>query len=51
MRGQAFVTSEDVKKVAHDVLAHRINLSYEGQAEEIDPVQIIDEILAKAPIE
>src|ERR1044071_9123045 len=36
IRGRAFVIPEDVKEVAHDVLRHRLVLSYEAAAEEVD---------------
>lgn len=48
--GRAFVTPQDVKDMAHDVLRHRILLSYEAEAEEITTDQIIDRILQKVPV-
>lgn len=45
--GRDFVLPEDVRSVAHDVLRHRIGLSYEAEAERISSDQIVDEILAK----
>lgn len=45
--GREFVLPEDVRSVAHDVLRHRIGLSYEAEAERISSDQIVDEILAK----
>lgn len=50
MNGKDFVTPQNVKEVAHDVLRHRILLNYEGQAENIDKDDIVKEILAKVPI-
>jgi len=50
INGRAYVTPEDVKAVAYNVLRHRILLNYEGQAEEIQTETIIDEILKKIPI-
>jgi len=50
MHGKTFVTPQDVKEVAHDVLRHRILLNYEGEAEGIKPDTIIDEILSKVPV-
>ncbi len=43
--GRGFVIPDDVKMVAHDVLRHRIGLSYEAEAEEINVERIIDELL------
>ncbi len=50
VNGRTFVTPDDVKKIAYNVLRHRIILNYEGQAEEIEPDKIIDEILSKVPV-
>ena len=43
--GRAFVVPEDVKAVAHDVLRHRLVLSYEAAAEQIDADRVIDQVL------
>ena len=45
LEGRAYVTPDDVKQVAHDVLRHRLRRSYEAEAEEVSPDDIIDEIL------
>ncbi|NTV52690.1 MAG: MoxR family ATPase [Candidatus Firestonebacteria bacterium] len=45
MEGRGFVTPDDVKAIAHDVLRHRIIVSYEAEAEEISTENIVDEIL------
>ena len=45
MEGRGYVTPDDVKSVAHDVLRHRIVVSYEAEAEEIASEDIIDELL------
>ncbi|MBU2640022.1 MAG: hypothetical protein KKG75_04960 [Nanoarchaeota archaeon] len=50
MKGKDYVTPQDIKEIAHDVLRHRLLLNYEGQAENINRDDIIDEILAKVPI-
>ncbi len=50
MNAKAFVTPQDIKKIAKDVLRHRIILNYEGQAEGISADQIIEEILARVPV-
>jgi MoxR-like ATPase len=51
MQGRTYVTPQDVKDVAYDVLNHRVLLNYEGQAEGIKTPDIIEEILkrVKAP--
>ena len=48
--GRAFVTPQDVKDMVHDVLRHRILLSYEAEAEEVTTDQILDRVLAKVPV-
>ncbi len=47
---RAFVMPEDVKNIAHDVLRHRIGLTYEAEAENINVENIIDEILSKVNV-
>jgi MoxR-like ATPase len=47
MNGRAYVTPHDVKQVAKDILRHRLRRSYEAEAENILPDDIIDRILAK----
>jgi MoxR-like ATPase len=48
--GRSYVTPQDVKEKAKDVLRHRIILNYEGQAEEVSTDAIIDEILERVPV-
>lgn len=50
MSGRAYVTPQDVKDMAPDVLRHRILLSYEAEAEETSTDTIIERILAKVPV-
>ncbi len=47
LRNRAFVIPEDVKEIAKDVLRHRIGLSFEAEAEEMTPENIVDKILGK----
>ncbi len=47
---RGFVTPDDVKSIAHDVLRHRIGLTYEAEAEGIDQEAIINKILATVVI-
>jgi len=49
MNGRGFVTPEDVKNSAHDVLRHRLTLTYEAEADEVSTDEIIDRILGKVP--
>lgn len=45
MNGRGYVKPEDVKYIAHDVLRHRIILTYEAEAEQITSDDIITQIL------
>ncbi|MAX81420.1 MAG: ATPase [Crocinitomicaceae bacterium] len=42
---RGYVIPEDVRAIAHDVLRHRIGLTYEAEAENITTENIIDEII------
>jgi MoxR-like ATPase len=50
MSSRAFVTPQDIKDLAHDVLRHRIIPSYEAEAEDVTTDTIIDRILARVPV-
>jgi len=50
LHGRAYATPQDVKEIAHDVLRHRLILTYEAEAEEITSEKIIDQILATIPV-
>ena len=45
IKRRGYVIPEDVRAVAHDVMRHRIGLTYEAEAENITPEDIINEIL------
>ena len=45
IKRRGYVIPEDIRAVAHDVLRHRIGLTYEAEAENITTVDIINEIL------
>ena len=45
LQGRAFVIPEDVKAIAHDVLRHRLVLSYEAAAEGMTADRLIDGVL------
>ncbi|MBR0197927.1 MAG: AAA family ATPase [Kiritimatiellae bacterium] len=50
MRGKAYATPQDVKEVVHDVLRHRIILTYEAEAENITSDIVIDRILDEVAV-
>ncbi|MCA9873124.1 MAG: MoxR family ATPase [Anaerolineales bacterium] len=45
LNGRGFVTPEDIKQIAPDVLRHRIVVSYEAEAEEVTSTDIVQRIL------
>jgi MoxR-like ATPase len=50
LRHRGYVTPEDVKAVSLDVLRHRVVLSYEAEAEEIDSEEVIRRIFEKVEV-
>ena len=47
LQGRGYVIPQDIKELAHDVLRHRLLLSYEAEAEGVTTEQIIDTLLSK----
>jgi MoxR-like ATPase len=45
LRGRGYVTPDDIKQIAPDVLRHRIMISYEAEAENINRDAIVQRIL------
>ena len=50
LRRRAYVTPEDVKAVAYDVLRHRITLTYEAEAEEVSAERVISRVLDRIEV-
>lgn len=50
IQGRSYVVPQDVKDVALDVLRHRIILSYEAEADNIDADKLIDNIIKEVSI-
>jgi MoxR-like ATPase len=50
LNGRGYVTPQDVKDVALDVLRHRVILTYEAEAEQRTPEDVIATILGKVPV-
>ncbi len=50
LRGQDFVSPDDVQAIAADVLRHRLLLSFEAEANGVTPDQVIDELLSLVPV-
>ena len=50
MRRRGYVIPEDVRAICHDVLRHRIAVTYEAEAEELTSENIIHEILNRVEV-
>ncbi|MBI2571404.1 MAG: AAA family ATPase [Candidatus Schekmanbacteria bacterium] len=50
MEGRAYVTPQDIKSIAPDVLRHRILVTYEAEAQDLVSDDIIDEVLGKIDV-
>ena len=50
VKGRPYVLPEDVKHVAPDVLRHRIQVSYEAEAEGVDGEEIARRILEQVRV-
>ena len=44
LRGRGFVVPEDVKAIGHDVLRHRLILSFEAEAESVTPDEVVQRV-------
>ena len=44
LRGRGYVTPEDVKAIGMDVMRHRVILTYEAEAEEIKPENVVQRV-------
>ncbi|MDR2982275.1 MAG: MoxR family ATPase [Puniceicoccales bacterium] len=50
LRGEEFVSPQLIQEVAHDVLRHRIGLTYEAEAENISTDDIVQQVLEKTTV-
>lgn len=50
LQGRDYVKPDDVKAVAKQVLTHRLALSTESRIQKVDPVAILEQLIAKAKI-
>lgn len=50
LQGRGYVIPEDVRAVCHDVMRHRIGITYEAEANNVTPDDIITEIMDKVPV-
>ena len=49
LEGRDYVSPEDVQKLAHEVMRHRILLTYQAEADGVSIEAVIDELLARVP--
>jgi len=50
LAGRGYVTPQDVKEIAFEVLRHRIILSYEAEAEETTSDDVVRKVLESVPV-
>ena len=50
IQGRDFTTPQDVKDVAHDILRHRIAITYRAEAESLSSDDLLEKILQHVPV-
>ena len=50
IRGREYALAEDVQALAHDAFRHRLVLTYQALAEEVNPDTILEQVIAKVPV-
>ena len=50
VHGRAYATPQDVKEIVHDVLRHRVLLTYEAEAENVTSDDVVGRILDAVPV-
>ena len=50
LAGRGYVTPEDVKEMAPAVLRHRLVISFEAEAEDLRPDQLVKQVLDRLPV-
>ena len=50
IKRRGYVVQEDVRAVAHDVMRHRIGLSYEAEASNVTSEEIVSKIINKVEV-
>ncbi|MCS4135910.1 AAA family ATPase [Salinibacter ruber] len=50
LRHRAYVTPEDVRAVAQDVMQHRLVITYEAEAEQVAAADLVDRILGSVEV-
>jgi MoxR-like ATPase len=50
LKGRGYVTPQDVKSIAHDVLRHRVAITFEAEAEDETSDSVVQKILDELPV-
>ena len=50
LRGRDFVSPDDVQELVHDILRHRLILTFEAEANGVSKDQVIDSLLEHVPV-
>jgi MoxR-like ATPase len=50
LEGRDYVSPDDIQSTAHDVLRHRVLLSYEAEAEGVSVDELVDRLLDLVPV-
>jgi MoxR-like ATPase len=50
LAGRGYVTPEDIKAMAPDVLRHRLMISFEAEAEDLRPEHLVKQVLDRLPV-
>ena len=50
LSGRAYVTPQDVKAIAMDVLRHRVAVTYEAEALDVSPEDVVQRVLEAVPV-
>ncbi|MCB1686272.1 MAG: AAA family ATPase, partial [Pseudomonadales bacterium] len=50
LQGRDFVTPDDVQAVAHDVLRHRLIMTFDAQAQGVSADDVVDILIDKVPV-
>lgn len=50
LQGRGYVTPQDVKSIGHDILRHRVIVTYEAEAEDIDADAVVKSVFDGVPV-
>ncbi|MFN8627211.1 MAG: AAA family ATPase [Candidatus Binatia bacterium] len=50
LQGRGYVTPQDVKSIGHDILRHRVIVTYEAEAEDVDADAIVKRVFDGVPV-